>query len=144
MRGLCCAIGYIIGCDLLGAGSYVEHVDRAIEDGEGRKWLIEWNFMSRLVDASEREVAVLSCLAVLDAINRHRGVASFSELGCVCVIRREGDRLTTKPVANVIGITVDQGHSDGAVQDDLEIVDEIWIHEVTGLLEGPVNLVIRK
>ena len=68
MCGFCCTVGHIVGCDLLGACSNIEHVDSAIKESKGSDGLIVWHFVSRLVDPSKGEVAVLSCLTVLNAI----------------------------------------------------------------------------
>jgi hypothetical protein len=144
MCGCCCAVGHIVGSDFFGTCSNVEAADCSIEESESSNWLVVWDFVSRFVDSSEREVAVLSCLTVLNTVDLHWGVASFAELGCTWMISSETDCLSAEPVADIVGVTVDKRHSHRAVQDHLEVFDEIWIYKVASLLEGVVYLVIRK
>ena len=117
MCGFRRSVRHVVWCDLFRARRNVEHVDCAVEEGKGRNWLVEWNFVSRLVDPSERKVAVFSCLAVLHSVDCHGGVAGFPELGGTCVVRGDRDCLSAKPVADVIGVTVNERHSYRAVQD---------------------------
>lgn len=65
--------------DLLRAGGDVEHVDGAVEEGEGGDGLVVGDLVAGLVDAREAEVAVLARLAVLDAVDRHGGVVCCAE-----------------------------------------------------------------
>jgi hypothetical protein len=48
----------------------------------------------------------------------------------------------TYPIADIIGITIDQRDSDTIVKNFLQIFQKVVIDEITGLLEGEVNLAV--
>lgn len=98
--------------------------------------------MARLVDASKGEVAILARLAVLLSVNKEGSVPGGLELLAVLVLGGEGDGLAAEPVADVISVTVDQGDAHGAGEDILQVLEEVGPDEVTGLLEGEVDLVV--
>ena len=142
VRRLCCPIGDVVWTNLLRPRRDVKHIDRAIENRKRRDRLIERHFVPALVDAGEGEVPVLARLAVLDSVDQHWGITRSVELGLVGVVRGETDRLAAEPVADVVGVAVDEGDADGGVEDRLQVVDEVRVDEVAGLLEGVVNLAI--
>lgn len=46
-----------------------------------------------------------------------------------------GNSLTTEPVADVVGVPVDEGDAYAVVKDQLKIVEEDWVGKVARLLE---------
>lgn len=52
------------------------------------------------------------------------------------VLRGEGHGLPAKPVADVICVAVDEGDTHGQGEEGFEVVDEVGVDEVAGLLEG--------
>ena len=58
--------------------------------------------MAGLIDAQEREIAVLADLPILSVIDLEGGVACGAELLRVRVVQSKGDGLATKPVADII------------------------------------------
>lgn len=62
--------------------------------------------MTRLVNSDEREVASLAYLTVLLAFVQQWGVRGGSELGIMRVVDLQADRLTPKPIHDVIGIAI--------------------------------------
>lgn len=55
--------------------------------------------MSRLVDACKAEIAILSHLAVLGAVDHHGLISGSPELGTVGVVDVETDCFAAEPVA---------------------------------------------
>lgn len=89
VRGFGVASGGISGVDGDLARGDVEAGDGAAEELERGDGLIVGDFVAGLVDAREREVAVLARLAVLDAVDRKRRVARLVELVCVRPLRAQ-------------------------------------------------------
>lgn len=58
------------------------------------------------------------------------------------VVHGEGDGLATEPVADVVGVTVDERHAHGQLEDLLQVFEEIGPDEVARLLEGVVNIIV--
>lgn len=139
MRSLRGAVGLILGPDLDVALGDVPAVDGTVEELQSSDGLVVWDLVAGLVDAGEGEVAVLAGLTVLDAVDGHGGVARSAEIGCVGVVRCEGDGFSAEPVADVVGVTVNEGDTDGESEDLLEVVEEVGPDEVTRLLEGVVD-----
>jgi hypothetical protein len=104
--------------------------------------LIVRHLMTSLINPSEREIAILPCLAILDTINGERRIASLPELVTVLIFRRQGDCLPTKPITDVVCVSVDESHAHGSREDIFQIGEEIRPDEIAGLLEGEVDLVI--
>lgn len=109
---------------------------------EGSKGLVVRHHVASLVDASEGEVAILARLTVLHPVNEEGRVPGGLELLAVLVLHGEGDGLAAEPVTDVVGVTVDQGHAHGAVEDIFQVFDKVGPDEVTSLLEGKVDLVV--
>ena len=121
----------------------VDVAEHAGEGGEGADGLVKGHFVAGFVHAQEAEVAVLAHLAVLGAVDDEGRVAGGAELGRVDVVDLEGDGLAAEPVADVVGVAVDQGYPDGIVEDCFEVGEEIGIDEVARLLECIVDVVVR-
>ena len=98
--------------------------------------------MTCFVDTSEGEVAILASLAVLDAINDQWCIPCCSKLRGMCVVHCKTDCLPSKPVANIVGITIEKRDSHRAVQNHLEVLDENGVDEVTGLLKSVIDLTV--
>lgn len=77
---------------------------------------------------------------MLLSIHDERRVIGGAEFCAVGVVDGEGDSLAAKPVADVVGVTVEQGYADGVVEDHLEIREEVGVGEVAGLLKGVVDV----
>jgi hypothetical protein len=123
--------------------SYVRTMDNVVVESmdvnmrwTGRK--------SDLLDASEGEVAILPRLTILHAIHHHRCVARRVELLGVGVLYSLTYCLSTKPIADVVRIAVDHRHSDRRVEDRFQVFFEVRVDEVTGLLEGIVDIVVTE
>lgn len=117
-------------------------IQGTVKELQSSNGLVERNLMTSLVNTGEREVSVFAGLAVLDAINEEGFIASCLELLAVLVLGSERDSLATEPVADVVGVAVDEGNADGAGKNILEVFDEVGPDEVTGLLEGKVDFVV--
>ncbi len=78
--------------------------------------------MARLVYSRETEVSVLSRLAVLDPVDYERCISSSIEGGFVNMIGFEGDSFATEPVADIVCVAVEEGYTDGRVEEMLEVV----------------------
>ena len=98
--------------------------------------------MPRLIDSHKAEIPILSHFTVFFSVDDERCVISGTELCAVGVVDSEGDGFPAEPVADVIGIAVVEGDADGVVEDHFQVRKEVGIGEVTGLLEGVVNVVV--
>ena len=58
------------------------------------------------------------------------------------VVDVEGDGLAAEPVADVVCVAVDEGDTDGIVEDRFEVGEEIGVDEVARLLECVVDVVV--
>lgn len=143
VRRLGRAVGAVIGTNLGSALGNVPTEKSAVEELQRRDRLIIGDLVTGLVHASEGKVTILAGLAILDAVDHHWSVTGGTELLSMCVVHREGNGLATEPVADVVGVTVDEGHADGQLEDLLQIFEEIGPDEVAGLLEGVVYIVVR-
>jgi hypothetical protein len=85
-----------------------------LESGFG---LVVWDLMTGLVNAKEAEVAVLTDLAVLLAVDDERSIAGSSKFGSVVVVHRKRDGFAAEPIANVIRVSVVQGNSNALVEE---------------------------
>lgn len=142
MRRLGLAAGAVIGTNLGSALGNVPAEESAVEELQRRDRLVVGDLVAGLVHASEREVAVLASFAILDPINHHRGVPGGAELLSMGVVHGEGDGLATEPFADVVGVTVDERHAHGQLEDLLQVFEEIGPDEVARLLEGVVNIIV--
>ena len=115
MSGLCSAVGNICIGDLLGASRNVKFVDCSIEDGKCGDWLIIWDLMTRFIHARKREVAILSRFTILDSVDHHGCVFGGSEFRRICMLCLQTDSLSSKPVANIVSVSIDERDTDGAV-----------------------------
>lgn len=95
--------------------------------------------MPRLVHSQERKVAVLPHLAVLDAARHEGHVAGGGELRFMRVVHGEGDGLAAEPVADVVGVAVDERDAHAVVEDVLEVGDELRVDEVARVGEARVD-----
>ena len=117
--------------DLLRPHRDVEVVDGPVEQLQRRDRLVEGHLVPALVHPGEGEVAVLARLAVLLAVDHEGDVGRLAELGCLGVLGGERDRLAAEPVADVVGVAVDEGDAHGAaIQDGFEVLYEIGPDEV--------------
>ena len=98
--------------------------------------------MPRLINSQETKVPILPHFTVFFSVDDERCVISSAEFCAVGVVDGEGDGLPAEPVANVVGIAVVEGDTDGVVEDHFEVGKEIRIREVAGLLEGVVDVVV--
>ena len=90
------------GRDLLESLGNVHAADDSFEEGEGGLWLVVWDLVTGVVDSSEREVAALTSLAILDSAIGEWLVPGRIEFGLVRVIDLQTDGLSAKPVANIV------------------------------------------
>lgn len=98
--------------------------------------------MACFIDTCEAEVAVLTDLTIFCTINNHWLITRSLELGAVCVTQSQRDRLSTKPVTNVVSIPVYQSDTDRIIEYHLQVGEEIRVDEITSLLEGIINVVV--
>lgn len=98
--------------------------------------------MASFVDAGEAEISVLACLAVFSAVYDEWDVAGFRKFSLVGVGNLFGHSLTAEPIADVIGVAVDERHAYAIVEDHLKVVEEDWVSKVAGLLERVVHVVV--
>ena len=98
--------------------------------------------MPRFIDSHKAEIPILSHFTVFFSVDDERCVISSTELCAVGVVDGEGDGFPAEPVADIIGITVEEGDADGVVEDHLKVRKEVGIGEVTSLLEGVVHVVV--
>lgn len=98
--------------------------------------------MASFVDAGEAEISVLACLAVFSAVYYEWDVAGFRKFSLVGVGYLVGQSLTTEPVADIIGVAVDERHAYAVVEDHLEVIEEDWVSKVAGLLERVEHVVV--
>lgn len=96
--------------------------------------------MASFVHAGEAEISGLACLAVFGTIYDEWDVAGFREISRVRIGDLVGDGLTPEPVADVVGVAVDQSNTYAVVEDKLEVVKEDWVGKVAGLLERVENV----
>ena len=117
-----------------------QHPPEILQTGQR---LIEGYFMPSLVDTQETEVAVLPDFAIFVAINEKGGIPGSGELLFIGVVDGKGDSFATEPVADVVGVAIEKSNSYGAIEDHLQIFDEIWICEIARHLKGIADLVVR-
>lgn len=117
----------------------VKHTSEKLKAREG---LIKRHFMAGLVNSEEAEVAVLAHLAVFLALDNERNVACLGKLGLVGKVELLGDGFTAKPIADVIGVAIEETNADTVVDDNLEVVDKDWVSEVAGASKRVVNVTI--
>ena len=60
----------------------------------------------------------------------------------MCIINIERDLLATEPVTNVVRVPVNQSYSDGIVENQLEVCEEIRVNKVACFLKRVVNVVV--
>ena len=96
--------------------------------------------MPRLIDSHKAEIPILSHFTVFFSVNDERCVISSTEFCAVDVVDGERHGFPAEPVADVVGIAVVEGDADGVVEDHLKVRKEVGIGEVTGLLEGIINV----
>ena len=99
--------------------------------------------MSGLVHSQETEISILSHFAVLGPINDKGYVSCLRKFLGVNVPDLIRGRFAAKPVTNIVGVAIDERHADAIVEDHFELVEEVWIREITRLLKGVENIVIR-
>ena len=100
------AIASQVGSNHLSAIRNIPVVDGTVEESKSTLRLVVGNFMSGFVDTKETEVAVLADLSILSTIHGEGLVACGGELLAVRVVHGERNGLSTKPVADVVGVTV--------------------------------------
>lgn len=111
-------------------------IDDAIKRRQATNGLVKRHFVPGLVHAQETELAVLAHFAVLGAVDDKGCVAGGVELFRVRVLQCETDGLAAEPIADVVGVTVDEGDADAVVEDALEVGFVNRVDEVAGRLEG--------
>lgn len=98
--------------------------------------------MPGLVHSQKTEIPVLSHFAVLGPINDKRDVPCLRKILGVSVPNLIRDGFAAKPVADIIGVAIDERHADAVVEDQFEIVEEDRICKVAGFLKGVINIVV--
>lgn len=124
------------------AGRNVQIVEHTAEHGQRSKRLVEGDFMTCLIDTHEAEIPILPYFAILSPVNYKGRVARSAEFCGVRVVDLEGNSLPTKPVADVVGITVVHSYTNGVVEDRFEVCEEVWINKVACFLEGVIDISI--
>lgn len=163
MRGVSLAGSAKIGRDVLRSVCDVHVVDHAVEHSERGFGLVERDFMAGFVDAEEADcsevsiclvgysyhgmlvehtVAVLPNLTELLSIDYELLVTGGSELFSMSVVDVERNSFSAEPVANVVGISVEQVHANSLVEQILEVLTEVGENEVSSVLELPVHYTI--
>jgi hypothetical protein len=84
-----------------------------------------------------RTVSVLPDLAVLRSIDGEGLVAGGGELFGVRVVERERDGFAAEPVADVVCVAVEEVDAKALVEQVLEVLAEVRVDEVAGVLELP-------
>lgn len=142
MRSCSRSIRLVAGPDLLLALCDIPTEDSPVKQLQGGDGLVVWDFMACLIDASEGEITILASFPILDAVDFQGRVPCASELGGLGVVRSEGNGLTAEPVADVIGVAIDEGDTHGESKDLLEVFDEVGPDKVACLLESVVDVII--
>lgn len=128
---------------LLTTRGYVPVPQHPPEEFQAGQWLVKGHLVPSLVDPQETEVAVLPDFAIFVAIDDKGGIAGSCKLLFVGVIHGEGNGFATEPIADVVGVAVEESDPHGGVEDHLQIFDEIWIGKVARHLEGIAHVVVR-
>ena len=97
--------------------------------------------MARLIESHKAEVAILSDFAILSAVDHKWGVIGHCKLSAVGVLDGKGDGLASKPVANVVCVTVIHCYADRVVKNHFEIRDK-RVGPVASLLKGVVDVIV--
>ncbi len=98
--------------------------------------------MTRLINSHKAEIPILPHFTNFFSVDDERCVISSAKLCAVGVVDGERDGFPTEPIADVVSITVVHGDADRVVEDHFEVGKEVGIGEVTGLLEGVVDVVV--
>lgn len=136
------AVRYVRRGNLSLARGDIPTIQHAFEEREAGAGLVEGDLVAGLVDAEEVEVAVLAHGAVLGAVDDEGDVSRFRKLGRVGEVELVGDGLAAEPVADVVGVAVEEAHAHAVVDDQLEVVDEDRVAEVAGAGEGIEDVVV--
>lgn len=93
------------------------------EELVARFGLVVWHFVTRPVDSTERQVAVLTHLATAQSVvHDDILIPGGMEVLCTSPVDCERDSLSTDPVARVISIAVDQGDLDPLAKEVSQIL----------------------
>lgn len=98
--------------------------------------------MAGLVDTEEAEIAVFAHLAVLVAVDGEGHVAGLGELARVSEVELVGDGFAAEPVADVVGVAVEEADADAVVDNYLEVFDEDRVGEVAGARKCIENVIV--
>lgn len=98
--------------------------------------------MPRLIDSQKTKIPILPHFTVFLSVDNERCVTSSAEFCAVGVVDGEGDSLPAEPITDVVGVAVVEGDTDGVVEDHFEVGKKVGIGEVTGLLEGVVDVIV--
>lgn len=142
MRRVRIAIGTVHARQLLTARGYIPIAQHPPEELQAGQRLVKGHLMPGLVDPQETEVAVLPHLTIFVAVDDEGGIPGGGEFRFVGVIHREGDGLAAEPVADVVGVAVEERHPHGVVEDHLQVFDEVRVGEVARHLECIAHVVV--
>lgn len=86
--------------------------------------------MSCLVKSQEAEVAVLADLTVFLSVDEERRIVAGAKLFRSLVLHGQAYGLPAKPIADVIGVSIDKGDCHSTVDDVFQVLLEICEDEV--------------
>lgn len=122
------------------SSSQIPIAQNTLEHLQTRLGLIKWHFMPRLVNPHEAEFTILSHFAIFGSVHHEGSIAGLAKFMAVCVVDGERDGLATKPIANEIGVTIEERDADSFVEKVLEVFHKVRINKVAGFLEGIVYI----
>ena len=93
-----------------------------------------------MIDGWQRTVSVLPDLAVLGSVDGERLVSGGGELLGVSVVECERDGFSAEPVADVVCIAVEEVDTQALVEQILEVLAEVGVDKVAGVLELPKGM----
>lgn len=144
MRGISWALGAVITSDSLAPIGHDQITQSPPESLERSLGLVVRHLVPGIVHAQKGKLAVLAHFAVLLAVNDEGGVAGRRKSFHVGVVERKAEGFAAEPVADVVGVAVDEGHADAVVEDRFEVFFEVRVDEVAGDLEALADLPGRR
>lgn len=92
--------------------------------------LIIRRLMARIIQPQKAKIPILPNRAVLLPINQKGRVVARAKFVRGGMVHLEGDGFATEPVADVVGVAVDEGCGHAAVDDAFEVGFEVGEDEV--------------
>lgn len=129
--------------NLLLPGRNIQSTDGPVEHRKRSLRLIERHHMTGIKDPCEREVPILSGIAVPLSVHHQRRVPRIVEFSRPREVGGQRQILATVPIGDVVCIAVDQGHACTGVEQFDQVGERVRTHEVSREPELGENLGIR-